>query len=84
MTAWGAHWQCMTQGKVVPSSIDLNASFIQPVKPGALTCHGRVIMRGRSVAFLEAELFDVEGKLLARATSSAVPLDVTPRTTEKR
>ena len=70
----------MTEGQVVPSSIDLNASFVRPVKPGTLICRGRVINRGRSVVFLEAELFDAEGKLLARATSSAVPIEIVSRT----
>ncbi len=37
---------------------------------------GRVIRRGRKVIFLEGELFDEAGKLLARATSTAIP---TPR-----
>jgi len=37
-----------------------------------------VIRRGRKVIFLEGELFDEAGKLLARATSTAIP---TPRPT---
>lgn len=66
----------MTDGKMIPSSIDLNISFIRPVKPGRVIARGRVIRLGKSVAFLEAELFDTEGKLLARATSSAIPASV--------
>lgn len=66
----------MSGGKVVASSIDLNVSFIRPVKPGRVIGRGRVINRGRSVVFLEAELFDTEGRLLARATSSAMPVEV--------
>jgi uncharacterized protein (TIGR00369 family) len=65
----------MTDGAVVPSSIDLNVSFIRPVRPGRVIGRGRVVNRGRSVVFLEAELFDTEGKLLARATSSAIPVE---------
>jgi uncharacterized protein (TIGR00369 family) len=64
----------MTGGKVIASSIDLNVSFIRPVKPGRVVGRGRVVSCGRSIAFLEAELFDEAGKLLARATSSAVPV----------
>jgi uncharacterized protein (TIGR00369 family) len=70
----------MTAGQEVSSSIDLNVSFVRPVKPGTVISRGRVINRGRSVVFLEAELYDAEGKLLARATSSAIPVQLTPRT----
>jgi uncharacterized protein (TIGR00369 family) len=66
----------MTGGKVVASSVDLNVSFIRPVQPGRVLARGRVISKGRAIAFLEAELFDTEGKLLARATSSAVPVEL--------
>lgn len=65
----------MTGGAVVPSSIDLNVSFIRPVKPGRVIGRGRVVNRGRSVVFLEAELFDADDRLLARATSSAIPIE---------
>ena len=64
----------LTHGKVMASSIDLNVSFLKPARLGRLICTGRVVSLGRRVAFLEAELFDAEGTLLARATSSAVPM----------
>jgi uncharacterized protein (TIGR00369 family) len=60
-----------TDGACVPSSLDLNVSFVRPVKPGRVIGRGRVVHLGRSTAFLEAELFDEEGELLARATSTA-------------
>ena len=66
----------MTDGAAIPSSIDLNVSFISAVRPGRVIGRGRVISKGRSVAFLEAELFDTEGKLLARATASAKIIEV--------
>ena len=66
----------MTGGTIAPSSIDINVSFIRPVWPGRVIGKGRVVNRGRSIVFLEAELFDLDGKLLARATSSAVPVEI--------
>ena len=61
----------MTNGAMVPNSIDLNVSFVRAVKPGRVIGKGRVVSKGKSIVFLEAELFDTEGNLLARATSSA-------------
>ena len=66
----------MTGGKLMPSSIDLNVSFIRPVRPGRVIGRGRVVKAGRSIVFLEGELFDEDGVLLARATSSALPVEI--------
>jgi uncharacterized protein (TIGR00369 family) len=66
----------MSGGTVMPSSVDLNVSFIRPVMPGRITGRGRVVKRGRSIVFLEAELFDSEGNLLARGTGSAIPVEI--------
>lgn len=61
----------MSGGTQMPASIDIHVSFLAPVYPGRVVGKGRVIKAGKSVAYLEAELFDMDGKLLARATSSA-------------
>lgn len=60
-----------TNGACIPSSLDMNVSFLRPVKPGRVIGRGRVVHQGKSVAFLEGEFFDEAGELLARATSTA-------------
>lgn len=54
-----------------PITLDLNVTFLRPVYPGRVIGKGRVVSRSKSIAFLEAELFDEAGHLLARATSTA-------------
>lgn len=66
----------MSGGRVMPSSINLTVSFLRPVKPGRVVGRGRVVKLGKAIAFLEAELFDDDGVLLARGTSSAVPIAI--------
>lgn len=61
----------MGHGKVFGPTIDLHVSFLRSVKPGPITANGRVRKRGRSVAFLEGELFDQNGDLCATATARA-------------
>lgn len=56
------------------ASLEIKTSFFAPAHPGPLTAEGRCVKMGRSSCFLEADLFDGEGKLLARLTSSAVPI----------
>jgi uncharacterized protein (TIGR00369 family) len=58
-------------GACVPATIDMNVTFLRAVKPGRVIGKGRVVSQGKTIAFLEGELFDTEGNLLARATSSA-------------
>ena len=36
-------------------------------------CVGRVVKWGRTIAYLEGELYDADGKLLAKASSTAMP-----------
>ncbi|MDF1853908.1 PaaI family thioesterase [Pseudooceanicola sp.] len=66
----------MNAGKVIAATVELNVAFLRPVKPGRVIGHGRVIKQGRSIAFLEAELFDTDGILLARGTSTGVPVPI--------
>ncbi len=67
-----AHVVFMELGmRVALPSLDINVSFLRPTLAGPQRAHGHILRLGRSVAFLEAELFDDEGRLTARATSTA-------------
>ncbi len=52
------------------ASIDIHTHFFRPVAYGRTEVNARVVRAGRNVAFLEAELFDKDGLLAARAVSS--------------
>ena len=58
----------MTDGEVYAPTIDFNIAFIKAARPGAFVGKGRVINRGNTIVFTEAELFDETGDLIARAT----------------
>jgi uncharacterized protein (TIGR00369 family) len=59
-----------TDAKSFPSTIDLNVQFLAPAKPGQLIGQGRVVKIGKTIGFVEAELEDASGSLIARATAS--------------
>lgn len=59
-----------TDAKCFPSTIDLNVQFLAPAKPGRLIGKGRVVKIGKTIGFVEAELEDGSGSLVARATAS--------------
>ncbi|MCG8506449.1 MAG: PaaI family thioesterase [Sphingomonadales bacterium] len=60
-----------TGGKVVFPTLEFKTSFLKPAKIGKLIAEGRVVKMGYSVAFLEAEIFDDEGDVVARMSVTA-------------
>ena len=57
--------------KKFATTIDLHVHYLKPVSPGKIRTFGKVNKLGNSISFLEAELFDADGQLCARAVSSA-------------
>ena len=45
--------------------------FLRPARPGRLTGRGRIVRRGRDVAFLAGELLDDSGQVVAAAVATA-------------
>jgi uncharacterized protein (TIGR00369 family) len=58
------------------STLELEARFIKPVRPGRVSAKGRVIRRDGDLAFLEASLHDTGGQTVATAIAVArvIPL----------
>ena len=57
----------------VAPTAEMKTSFLRPAMPGEIRGVGRVVRWGSRVAFTEGELFDPEGRLLAKATGTAIP-----------
>ena len=57
-------------GGVGQTTLDLNVSFLASASEGAVFAEGRILRRGRSIAFGEATITDSAGRLVAvgRAT----------------
>lgn len=77
-SAMGAASVTWSRGrKVYSANAELKVSFLAPVRPGGtLTCTSQVISGGGRVAFVEAEVSDGEGRLVAKASSTYI---LTPR-----
>ncbi|HEX8645067.1 MAG TPA: PaaI family thioesterase [Allosphingosinicella sp.] len=60
----------MGKGEIFAPTLDLNVSFIRPARPGAFVGKGRVVSLGKTIAFLEGELYG-DGVLVARSTATA-------------
>jgi uncharacterized protein (TIGR00369 family) len=62
------------------STLQLNVSFLRPVRPGRLVGKGRVVHRDGVLVFLEASLLDGDAAVIATATATArvIPLRHAP------
>ncbi len=72
--------ECMSVACMVASgmthvapTLEMKTSFLRAARPGALHGMGRVLRFGRTVAFTEGELYDADGRLLAKASGTALP-----------
>lgn len=63
----------------VAPTLEMKTSFLRPaLANGAkLRAVGRVVKWGRTIAFTEGEIRDADGKLLAKATGTAMPTPFT-------
>ncbi len=72
--------ECMSVACLVASgmtcvapTLEMKTSFLRSARPGPIRGIGRVVKWGRTIAFTEGELYDGDGRLLAKATGTAVP-----------
>ena len=64
-------------GQFAPTA-DLQVQFLRPARPGRLTGRGRIVRRGKDIAFLAGELSDEFGQVVATATATAQIRDAPP------
>ncbi|WP_298308505.1 PaaI family thioesterase [uncultured Erythrobacter sp.] len=69
----GYAYVASTNGEMAPLNLEISMSLIRLIPEGPLIGKGRVVKGGRKVVILEGELFSEDGKLMARATSTALP-----------
>ena len=72
--------ECMSVACMVASgmtsvapTLEMKTSFFRPATPGPMRGVGRVVRWGKTIAFTEGELYDGEGRLVAKATGTAMP-----------
>ena len=69
----------MTGGKWMTTTIDLHIHYVRPVTRGRVTTRAKVINIGATIAFMEGELFDADGRLCATVAASALLTSSEPR-----
>ena len=64
--------------RVWVANVEMKISLLRAVRPGAvLTCRARVVKSGQTVTFVEAEIADAAGSLVATTSSTYLVRDRT-------
>lgn len=53
-------------------TLNLSISFIKAAKPGKIFGKGKVVKKGKSICYLQGELYDTNNELLATGTATAM------------
>lgn len=67
--AMGVAMTSSLEPKETFSTLQLQMNYLRPVRQGRLAATARMIRRGRTTAYLETEVVDAEGQLIAKGSS---------------
>jgi uncharacterized protein (TIGR00369 family) len=67
--AMGVAMASSLEPKETFSTLELQMNYLRPVRQGRLAATARMIRRGRATAYLETEIVDAEGQLIAKGSS---------------
>jgi len=65
-----AHASISLLPEMTPMSLELKVSYFAPARPGRVIAEGWIERKGRATCFAEGRLLDLEGKVLAKASST--------------
>lgn len=67
--------------RIVVPTLEFKTSFFGSAKEGVLLAEGRCLKLGKRIAFMESDLFDPEGRHLARMSCTAMPIPMPEKAT---
>jgi len=56
------------------TTVELKINYLRPVREARLRAEGRVVQRGRTVGYVECDVTDERGKLIAKSNSTCLVL----------
>lgn len=63
-----------TPGEGESFTIELKINFLRAVREGTITAQGKVVKAGSTLGYVECEVTDQDGRLVAKATSTCLKL----------
>jgi len=56
------------------TTVELKINYLRPVREARLRAEGRVVQRGRTIGYVESDVTDENGKLIAKSNSTCFVL----------
>ena len=56
------------------TTVELKINFLRPVRQARLHAEGRVVQRGRTIGYVECDITDENGRLIAKSNSTCLVL----------
>lgn len=80
-----AHASLSVAPEMTPMSLELKVSYFAPARPGRVVAEGWIERRGKATCFAEGRLLDMDGKVLAKASSTIrlIPRDAVEAAAKK-
>jgi uncharacterized protein (TIGR00369 family) len=72
--AMGTAWATGLKDGETFTTIELKINFFRPVWNAQLTANAHVVRRGRTLGYIECDIADEQGRLVARAASTCMTL----------
>jgi uncharacterized protein (TIGR00369 family) len=72
--AMGIAYACTLAEGETFATLELKISFLRPVWNARLQAVGRVVKKGRTIGFVECDVTDEKGQLVARSASTCMTL----------
>jgi uncharacterized protein (TIGR00369 family) len=72
--AMGMSLATMQEDHIWNTTIELKINFLRPVVSGRVRAIGRVVQMRQTLLFGEADVLDAQGRLVARASSTCMPV----------
>jgi uncharacterized protein (TIGR00369 family) len=72
--AMGMSLATMQEDRIWNTTIELKINFLRPVVSGRVRAVGRVVEMRQTLLFGEADVLDEQGRLVARASSTCMPV----------
>ncbi len=72
--AMGTAWASGVKVDESFTTVELKINYFRPVYSGKLTAEARVLRRGKTVGYIECDVFDADRKLVCRAASTCMTL----------
>lgn len=54
-------------------TLEMKVSYLRPLFPGRAEARAQILRWGKSICFIEAELFNQEGEIVAKASATQAP-----------